>query len=54
MTAQTAPRIDWVDFAKGVAIILVVLGHAISSKMNFLSQSGIFELLATLGYNFSG
>lgn len=27
MIAQTAPRIDWVDFAKGVAIILVVLGH---------------------------
>ena len=29
MTEQAAPRIDWIDFAKGVAIILMVLGHAI-------------------------
>lgn len=28
MREEVAPRIEWVDFAKGVVIILVVLGHA--------------------------
>ena len=28
-TAEKAPRIEWVDAAKGIGIILVVIGHAI-------------------------
>lgn len=44
MTAQTAPRIDWIDFAKGVAIILVVLGHAISSKMDLYKFIFVFHM----------
>jgi len=33
-----AQRIDWVDFAKGFVMILVVLGHAIlaGSLQNFI------------------
>lgn len=40
----SAPRIDWVDFAKGVAIILVVLGHAISSKMDVYKFIYVFHM----------
>ena len=40
MIEKISPRIEWVDFAKGVVIILVVLGHAMEENdlKNFFSM----------------
>lgn len=40
----STPRIDWVDFAKGVSIIFVVLGHAISSKLDLYKLIYVFHM----------
>ena len=50
-----AERIAWIDFAKGVAIILVVLGHAIQgdlSKFIFVFHMPFFFIMAGFLLNF--
>ena len=49
-------RISWIDFAKGVAIILVVLGHAtepcILKKLIFVFHMPFFFVMAGYLMNF--
>ena len=50
-----AERITWVDFAKGVAIILVVLGHATQGdlqKFIFVFHMPFFFVIAGFLLNF--
>lgn len=55
--ASPAPRIEWADFAKGVAIILVVLGHAtepcILKKLIFVFHMPFFFVTAGFLLNLS-
>ena len=37
-------RIGWVDFAKGVAIILMVLGHVIYAGMDLFKIIFVFHM----------
>lgn len=37
---MTAPRIDWVDYAKGLCIILVVMMHAVLDYQNDVGATG--------------
>lgn len=39
----TRPRVNWVDSAKGLCIVLVVLGHAITELANHGYSTGIWE-----------
>ncbi|MFD5868930.1 acyltransferase family protein [Corynebacterium sp. NPDC060344] len=41
--AAGRPRVDWVDSAKGLCILLVVLGHAITELANHGYSTGIWE-----------
>ena len=50
-----AERINWVDFAKGVAIILMVLGHAVYNdlqKFIFVFHMPFFFIMAGFLLNF--
>ena len=50
-----AERIAWVDFAKGVAIILMVLGHAVYNdlqKFIFVFHMPFFFVIAGFLLNF--
>ncbi len=40
--AKSRPRVDWVDAAKGLCILLVVLGHAITELANHGYSTGIW------------
>lgn len=51
MTEKFSPRIEWVDFAKGVVIILMVLGHVIEgvsvlSKIIYVFHMPFFFITA--------
>lgn len=37
-------RINWIDFAKGVAIILVVIGHVIPESINLFGFIYAFHM----------
>ena len=41
--AASRPRVDWVDSAKGLCILLVVLGHAITELANHGYSTGIWS-----------
>lgn len=48
-------RIDWLDECKGIAIILVVLGHVISGYMNsglFINEQRILTTIFNIIYSF--
>lgn len=38
MTSKNLQRIEWIDLAKGISILLVVLGHSILAKIPFLGD----------------
>lgn len=40
--AKSRPRVDWVDAAKGLCILLVVVGHAITELANHGYSTGIW------------
>ena len=45
-STNSAKRIDWIDCSKGIAILLVIFGHTISSGGSQLEQAlrgGIFS-----------
>lgn len=42
-SAKSRPRVDWVDSAKGLCILLVVLGHAITELANHGYSTGIWS-----------
>ena len=54
-------RIEWVDFAKGVAIILVIIGHTVQEGKNgsilrgliFSFHMPLFFILSSLTFRFS-
>ncbi len=41
-SANTRPRVEWVDSAKGLCILLVVLGHAVTELANHGYSTGIW------------
>lgn len=47
-------RLPWIDITKGIAIILVVLGHVVTSFYNsgLLNDSKLFELVYNFIYSF--
>lgn len=49
-TAKLRQRIEWIDAAKGIGILLVVLGHAFRDEMR--AQSGICEFVYQAIYFF--
>lgn len=58
-TATTAPapartRVEWIDFAKGLAVLLVVIGHVIPGLMNagLISADHPLNFVATWIYAF--
>ncbi len=48
--SQKSPRLQWIDICKGLAILLVILGHSISDGMK--SQNAFFEYLYNIIYFF--
>ena len=35
-------RIDWVDCAKGITLLLVIIGHTVSTDASNMVRAGIF------------
>lgn len=35
-------RIDWVDCAKGITLLLVIIGHTVSTDASNMIRAGIF------------
>ncbi len=47
-------RIEWIDFAKGIAILLVIIGHTVSwsgGKWEALVRGGIFSFHMPFFFN---
>lgn len=45
---QKKKRIDWVDCAKGITILLVIIGHTVSTDASNMTRAGIFSFHMTL------
>ena len=41
-------RIDWVDCAKGITLLLVIIGHTVSTDASNMVRAGIFSFHMTL------
>ncbi|RYZ23094.1 MAG: acyltransferase [Chitinophagaceae bacterium] len=48
----TTPRVDWVDFAKGFCIIMVVMLHSTSETEEMVRQEGFMRYLVTFAKPF--
>lgn len=47
---ESSKRIEWIDFAKGIAILMVLLGHAIRDDMR--TSSAVYDLIYRIVYIF--
>lgn len=49
-------RIDWIDFAKGITILLVIIGHNVSGPLRgaiFSFHMPLFFILSCVTYSWS-
>ncbi|MEA2910598.1 MAG: hypothetical protein QOJ15_2679, partial [Bradyrhizobium sp.] len=52
-SAQSAPgRIDWVDYAKGICIVMVVMMHSVLGVELAAGQTGFMHLLVAFAKPF--
>src|SRR5882757_1962574 len=49
---RTAPRIDWVDYAKGICIVMVVMMHSVLGTELAAGQTGFMHLLVAFAKPF--
>ncbi len=50
--ATTAPRIDWVDYAKGICIVMVVMMHSVLGVELAAGQTGFMHVLVAFAKPF--
>ena len=50
--AERAPRIDWVDYAKGICIVMVVMMHSVLGVEAAAGQTGFMHLLVAFAKPF--
>ena len=46
-TSAVAPRIDWVDYAKGICIVMVVMMHSVLGVELAAGQTGFMHVSNT-------
>src|ERR1700709_230947 len=51
-TRAGAPRIDWVDYAKGICIVMVVMMHSVLGVEMAAGQTGFMHLVVTFAKPF--
>src|SRR5471032_333059 len=51
-TAEHSPRIDWVDYAKGICIVMVVMMHSVLGVEAAAGQTGFMHVLVAFAKPF--